>query len=197
MIRIAGGSARGRRLDVPKDRDVRPTLDRVRENLFNLLIRGAAVTGALGRDPVEDARVLDAFAGTGALGLEALSRGAAQATFMETDAPVRAILARNIRTLDRDGGRTRLLACDALHPPPARAPADLILLDPPHGRDLAVPALSALGRAGWIAPGALVAVERARRDPHPSIAGADRLDSRVYGRVAVDIFRLGPDFPAA
>lgn len=128
---------------------LRPTSDRVRESLFSML------EGGRYGDPIDGARVLDLFAGTGALGLEALSRGAAHVTFAESGRKALGLLRANISTLGA-GGETRILASDARRLPAPDAPATLVFLDPPYGRDLGAPALVAALAAGWIAPGALV-----------------------------------------
>ena len=133
---------------------MRPTSDRAREALFDILAHGRFAD----RPVFADARVLDAFAGTGALGLEALSRGAAQASFIEKDKGVLALLRGNIAALGEEENAA-VLAADALHPPSAAAPVTLAFLDPPYGEDLAAPARAALAAAGWLAPDALVVVE--------------------------------------
>src|SRR5919202_3353208 len=126
-MRIIAGRHRGRRLLAPVGRGTRPTADRVRQALFDMLWHAPWA----GRARIEGARVLDAFAGTGALGLEALSRGAAAATFLETDKAALAALRANIAAC-REEARCRVLAADAMKPPRAAAPCDLLFLDPPY-----------------------------------------------------------------
>lgn len=175
-MRIIAGHRRGRRLLAPAGAATRPTADRVRQALFDMLWHAPWA----GRAAVEDARVLDAFAGTGALGLEALSRGAAHASFLETDRAALAALRANIAACG-ETERCEVLAADALHPPRATAPpCTLVFLDPPYGRGLAGAALAALGAAGWIAPGALVCaeVEAEAGEPPPGFA---RLAERAHG----------------
>ncbi|MBM2575811.1 16S rRNA (guanine(966)-N(2))-methyltransferase RsmD [Jannaschia sp. Os4] len=179
-MRIVGGRWRGRRLaDVgagdPKAA-LRPTTDRVRESIFNLLVNAHG-------DPVTDAAVLDAFAGTGALGFEALSRGAATATFVETGRPALAILRRNAETL---GAAARIVARDATKPGPG-TPHDLVFLDPPYGHGLGERALAALGAQGWIAPGATIVWEEAAPPAPPE--GWEALDQRTYGGTVVTLLR--------
>ncbi|MFO1058953.1 MAG: 16S rRNA (guanine(966)-N(2))-methyltransferase RsmD [Dongiaceae bacterium] len=184
-MRIVGGRHRGRRLEAPPGDAVRPTADRARQALFDRLAH--ADLGGDGTSPLIGARVLDAFAGSGALGLEALSRGAAHATFLE-DAPAAiAAIRANIAVLG-EGRRTTLRRADATRPPPAPAdpgtmPCDLVFLDPPYGSGLALPALAALAAAGWVADRALAIVETgAGETPGEPPAGFAVGDSRRHGR---------------
>jgi 16S rRNA (guanine966-N2)-methyltransferase len=164
---------------------VRPTSDRAREALFDILAHGR-----FGAGPVyEAARVLDAFAGTGAFGLEALSRGAAEASFIENDRVALRALRANIAALGEEK-RAAVLALDALHPPRASAPAALAFLDPPYGADLAAPALAALADAGWFAPDALVVVELSARDRLDPPPGFTLLDERRYGAARLAFLRV-------
>ncbi|MEQ8968442.1 MAG: RsmD family RNA methyltransferase [Azospirillaceae bacterium] len=196
-MRITGGRHRRRGLDAPPGRAVRPTTDRVREAVFNALAHGdwrdpeAEDESPAGRaDPLDGARVLDAFAGTGAMALEALSRGAASAVLMEVAGPVAALARANTAALGEEA-RARVLRADATRPPAPRPgeAADLVFLDPPYGRDLVAPALAALARAGWIEAGALVAIETDRRDPEPAADGLTVLDRRRYGDTAITYAR--------
>lgn len=175
-MRIVGGRYRGRRLAALGKGDpaaaLRPTTDRVRESLFNIL------QGGRFGDPVTDAVVLDLFAGTGALGLEALSRGATQVTLVESGRKGQALIADNIRMLGC-ADAARLLTCDARRLPQAQHPATLIFLDPPYGRDLGSAALSAAQATGWVAPGALIVWEEAQEMPAPE--GFDLLEARRFG----------------
>ena len=160
-MRIVGGEWRGRSIEAPPERrarsagrpppDIRPTTDRARETLFNVLAHDPAVR-------LRDGTVLDAFAGTGALGIEALSRGAAFATFVERDVGARRLIESSLRRLGGEE-RARVLPFDATHPGPAPRRHDLALLDPPYRRGLGERALAALARAGWLAPGAMVVIE--------------------------------------
>lgn len=175
-MRIVAGKHRGRRIAAPPGKAVRPTSERAREALFNILAHGRFASAPA----FEDARVLDVFAGTGAFGLEALSRGACFATFIENDRDARETLAANIKTLG-EGARTRLLVADATTPPRADGPYDLVFLDPPYRSGLAAPALEALSRIGWLGPEALVIVELAAREDFEAPAGFDLLEERRYG----------------
>jgi len=144
--------------------------------LFNILAHGR-----FGAMPVfADARVLDVFAGTGAFGLEALSRGARFACFIEKDRDARDVLAANIKTLG-EATRTRLLAADATEPPRADGAYELVFLDPPYRSGLAAPALKALSERDWLAPGALVIVELAARGDFAPPDGFTFLEERRYG----------------
>ncbi len=186
-MRIVGGSLRGRRLLAPIDRSLRPTAERTRESLFDLLTQGRALSG---RDAVAGATVMDAFAGTGALGLEALSRGAESAVFLEKSHAACSLIRRNLVNFGI-AQKGRVQQGDALHPPPSRQAVDLCLMDPPYGADLEEPALLALARAGWLGPETLIALERAAKDRVILPPGAELLDERRYGRARILLFRMG------
>lgn len=176
-MRIIAGRWRGLRLAAVGKGDaaahLRPTSDRVRESLFNVLAGGAF------GDPLTDAVVLDLFAGTGALGLEALSRGAAEAVFVENGRKSAALVAENIR-LTRAGDAARLLRMDATRLPAGTGrPATLVFLDPPYGKGAGARALSAAHAGGWITPGALVVWEEAAPQEPPE--GFAPADARRYG----------------
>lgn len=184
-LRIVGGDWRGRRLEAGDDRSVRPTSERMREALFNILAhnpawRGQDRLGAQGPLP-RGAAVLDAFAGSGALGLEALSRGAARTAFLEEDGRACALIRRNLSGLGLTDAEAVVRRGDATAPGVAPFAADLAFLDPPYGKDLAGPALAALHRHGWLAAGALVIVETAANDPLPAADGFALVDERRYG----------------
>jgi 16S rRNA (guanine966-N2)-methyltransferase len=185
MLRIVAGSHRGRRLAAPAGETTRPTAERVRQAVFDMLWHAPWA----GRAMVEEARVLDAFAGTGALGLEALSRGAAHATFIERDRAALAVLRANIAAC-REDARARIIAGDALKPPAAAQPCSLVLLDPPYGQDLVPRALTALTATGWIAPGALVVAELGR-DEALAAPGFEEVAMREHGAARVVFLRAG------
>ena len=185
MMRIVGGRHRGRALAAPLGRVVRPTADRVREAVFNILGHG------LGHDApaIDGARVLDGFAGTGAMGLEALSRGAAHATFIDIDiAPSRA----NVEALG-ETQRSRLIAGDCTRPGPASETHELVFLDPPYGLGLAAPAMGALAGAGWLADGAVCVVELADDEAFDAPDEFAPVDSRTYGAARIVILRHAVD----
>lgn len=184
-MRIIGGRARGLHLTPVGAGDLgarlRPTSDRVRESIFNLLINGGY------GDPVTEARVLDLFAGTGALGLEAISRGAAAACFVEDGAVALGLLRKNIRLM-RAEGAVEVIRRDATRLGPVRGAAfDLVFLDPPYGRGLGEAALAAAGAGGWLAEGALVVWEEGAAPVVPP--GLALLDQRKYGDTVVTILR--------
>ncbi len=187
-MRIVGGSLRGRRLLTPPDRSLRPTAERTRESLFDLLTQGRALSG---EDAVAGARVLDAFAGTGALGIEALSRGAESAVFLEKSPAACYLIRQSIMSFGLSD-RARVQQGDALHPPPVARPVDLCLMDPPYDADLEEPAVVALARAGWLGPETLIALERAAKDKAKLPPNADMLDDRRYGKARILLFRLTP-----
>jgi len=185
-VRITAGAHRGLRLAVPAGRDVRPTSDRARQALFNILEHGHL--RADGDSPLRGARVLDAFAGSGALGLEALSRGAAHATFMETGRAARDAIRRNVGAC-RAPDHVTILGADAARPPRAPAPCAIAFLDPPYRSGLAEPALDALAAAGWLAAGAVCCVETAAHEPFAPPAGFAALDERRYGAARIHLLR--------
>ncbi len=176
-MRIVAGAWRGRVLQAPPGLATRPTAERLRQALFDMLIH-APWGGRL-----DGMAVLDAFAGTGALGLEALSRGAAAAWFIERDRAALAALRANAAACR--GAQTTVLAADVLHPPPG-TPCDLVFLDPPYAQDLLPRALAALHRAGWVAPGALVVAESARDE---ALELGTLLAERTHGAGRVTIWR--------
>jgi 16S rRNA (guanine966-N2)-methyltransferase len=185
-MRIEAGARKGTKLIVPAGDDVRPTSDRARQAIFNMLIHRF--------DAIEGARVLDAFAGSGALGLEALSRGAESLVAMELARPALDALKRNI-TACKENTRTLVFACDALKPPSAKAqprfaPCSLVFLDPPYGKGLIEPALVSLSGAGWIAPGALIVVEMAITEDLTSIDGFTVEEERRYGKAKIVFLKL-------
>ncbi len=186
-MRIVGGSHRGRRLVAPPGETVRPTSDRAREGLFNILSHGGLAAEGI---PFADAAVLDAFAGTGAFGLEALSRGAAEAVFVENDRDALAALRRNIVALG-ETARSRVIAGDATRPPRATVSCAVVFLDPPYKSGLAAPALTALAVAGWLSPDALAVAEIGAREAFLLPDGFALLDERVYGAARLVFLRRG------
>jgi 16S rRNA (guanine966-N2)-methyltransferase len=173
-MRIVGGRLRGRALAGPKSDNIRPTADRLREALFNILIHAYG-------DPVTGARVLDLFAGTGALGLEALSRGAAFVQFVEDGAEARALIRQNVEALGA-GGTTRIFRRDAtkLGPVHPAQPFGLLFADPPYRAGLAEAALACARDGGWLAPDALAVVEEAAEAGFTAPDGFAELERRRY-----------------
>jgi 16S rRNA (guanine966-N2)-methyltransferase len=184
-MRIVGGQFKGRAIAAPPGRDTRPTSDRTREALFNILEHTDWSPG------VEARRVLDLFAGSGALGLEALSRGASFALFVETAAAARGAIRDNIEALGLFG-TTRIHRRDATDlgtkPAGLGEPFDLVFLDPPYHKGLGERALSQLQHGGWIANDALVVFECAA-DEMPDTEGFAVLDARSYGAAKVLFLR--------
>lgn len=186
MLRIIGGRHRGRTIATPEGTGTRPTSNRAREALFNILAH--ADWRGDGTSPLIDARVLDAFAGSGALGIEALSRGAAHATFLDSDAAAIKLIGENLRKLGETAA-AKVVRADAARPPPAREACDLIFLDPPYRSGLAGSALPALAAAGWLQRGAIAAVELAHTEDPPPPPGFETLDERRYGAAKIVILR--------
>jgi len=175
LMRVVGGKLRSRALVGPKTAAVRPTSDRLREALFNIL------THSYG-EPVNGARVLDLFAGTGALGIEAISRGAAYALFVDEGVEARALLRDNVESLGL-GGVTRIFRRDAAKLGPAH-PVEafsLVFIDPPYGKGLAEKALESARHGGWLKPEALLVVEEAVDAKFKAPEGFQELERRTYG----------------
>ncbi|MBO0711066.1 MAG: 16S rRNA (guanine(966)-N(2))-methyltransferase RsmD [Acetobacteraceae bacterium] len=181
-MRIVGGDWRGRRLVAPPGQATRPTADRVRQALFDTLLH--APWG--GRATIEGATVLDAFAGTGALGLEALSRGAEHATFVERDRAARAALGTNIAHC-RAAERSTVLAENVLRIG-VGMPFTLLFFDPPYGLDLVAPAVTRLRAMRRIAPGALIVAETG---PDETVPAVEVLAQRRHGAAKLTIWREG------
>ena len=187
-MRIVAGQFRGVALASVGKGDagahLRPTTDRVRESLFNVL------QGGRFGDPITGAHVLDLFAGTGALGLEALSRGATHVTFVDDGRKAQSLIAENIR-LTRSQGETRLLRRSALKlPANTDAPCDLVFLDPPYGKGMGQKALAVALEGNWIAPGALIVWEESSPQTPPE--GFELLDTRKYGGTHVMLMHRLP-----
>ncbi len=184
-MRVVGGRLRGRALVAPKSAAIRPTADRLRESLFNILVHAYG-------DPVTDARVLDLFAGTGALGLEALSRGAAFALLVDDAAEARALMRDNVATLGL-GGTARIFRRDATGLGEARPvePFSLAFLDPPYGRGLAERALASARAGKWLLPDALIVVEEAADAGFKAPAGFEEIERRRYDDTELIFLKLG------
>lgn len=182
-MRIIAGRFRGRALAAIGKGDpaahLRPTTDRVRESLFSML------SGGRFGDPITDARVLDLFAGTGALGLEALSRGATLVTFVENGVKALALLRRNVEICDATQDITIIKRDATRMPACTHAPFDLIFLDPPYGKGLGGKALRSAIENNWIAPGALIVWEESHPEPPPP--GYVLLDQRRYGDTHISL----------
>lgn len=186
-MRIVGGRFRHRPIAAPSHEGLRPTSDRVREAMFNILVHGIE-----GFD-IDGARVIDLFAGTGALGLEAMSRGAGYCLFVEESAEARALIRSNIEALGLTGA-TRIFRRDAADLGPAgnMTRFGLAFLDPPYGKGLAEKALEALRDGGWLEPQAVLVVEERAGAELPLPAGFTELSRRVYGDTQV-VFARAPE----
>lgn len=182
-MRIVGGKHRGRPLAAPGGRSVRPTSDRVRQAVFDILCHWALTDDP---SPVNGAQVLDICCGTGAMGLEALSRGAAHCTFIDADRSALAIVRQNAAALG-EAARADVRQSDAASLPRATKPASLIFLDPPYRAALVEPVLTSVVRQGWAAPDAIVVVETARADSPPDPVGFVPLDERLYGTTRISV----------
>jgi 16S rRNA (guanine966-N2)-methyltransferase len=182
-MRVVGGKFRGRTLKGPSSNAIRPTSDRLRESIFNILVHAYG-------DPVTDARVLDLFAGTGALALEALSRGAKYALFVEEAAEARALIRANVEALEL-GGVTKIFRRDAakLGAMGPMEPFNLVFCDPPYGRGLAEQALAGARAGKWLAAKALVVIEEAAKAAFKAPGGFDELERRAYDDTEVIILR--------
>ena len=173
-MRVVGGRLKGRNLASPSSQAIRPTADRLRESVFNILIHAYD-------DPIEGARVLDLFAGTGALGIEAVSRGAGFTLFVDNGAEARALLRNNVEALGL-GGVTKVYRRDATNLGPAHPmePFSLAFLDPPYGKGLAEKALVSLRDGGWLTSGALLVVEEAKAAAFAAPDSFEELERRAY-----------------
>jgi 16S rRNA (guanine966-N2)-methyltransferase len=173
-MRVIGGRLRGRNIAGPSTQAIRPTQDRLRESLFNILMHAY-------ENPMLDARVLDLYAGTGALGIEAVSRGAKFTLFVDNGSEARALLRDNVESLGL-GGVTKVYRRDASDPGPAHPvePFALVFIDPPYRQKLAEKSLVALRNGGWLVPDALVVVEEAKDAGFKAPEGYEELERRAY-----------------
>ena len=184
-MRIVGGEFGGRPLATPRSRAIRPSADRLRQTLFDILAHGFG-------DVLAGGRVLDLFAGTGALGLEALSRGASYALFIEDAVEARGLIRQNIEALGLTG-RTRIFRRDATRLGTAGTivPFTLVFADPPYRQGLGEAALASARAGGWLAPGALAVLEEDEKAEIAPIVGLDRIDRRVTGDSQMVFLRAG------
>lgn len=187
-MRITAGTHRGRKLNVPEGLAVRPTTDKVRQAIFNILKT---------YDMPVDAVVLDGFAGSGALGLEALSRGAAQAVFIEKDPAHMKFIKNNAAGMKIENACRFILKAVAQTGirPKNFLPAQLVFLDPPYRMNLLMPALQALAQGGWMAPDAVIVCEHENHAVLPAGCGFTLLDQRRYGDTQISFLRYQPIMP--
>lgn len=186
-MRIVGGTYKGKKLTLPLDKRIRPTADRTREALFNILSHSTEFRSDDGPMP-SGLKVLDVFAGTGALGVEALSRGAAFVTFMDNHADSLKLIKANLALIDAQR-QASVLNRSGLNPGTSPAPMDLIMMDPPYNEDLAEPALKALLENNWIDDKTVITVELAAKQVLPEIPELEQLDTRKYGAAKLIILR--------
>ncbi|WP_414463895.1 16S rRNA (guanine(966)-N(2))-methyltransferase RsmD [Hyphomicrobium sp. DY-1] len=184
-MRVVAGRFRGRALQAPDDMSIRPTSDRVRESVFNILthgIEGFSLNGA---------RVIDLFAGTGALGIEAVSRGAAYCLFVEEAPDARALIRKNVEAMGLTG-ETRIFRRDATHLGPAgnMEPYELAFLDPPYDKGLGEKALAGLAEGKWLTPGAICMLEERAGTDVVIPAAFELLDTRTYGDTDVRFLKF-------
>jgi len=188
-VRITGGNLRGRNLITPRDDRVRPTSDKVRQAMFNILMHNDFGIGFA----LDGARVADIYAGTGALGIEAISHGAAWCLFVDDHAESRALVRENVEALGLTGA-SKIWRRDATDLGPmntgAGGPFDLVFLDPPYRKNLMTPALAALREGGWLSPNALIVAETAEDEQAVSADGFRQIDSRIYGDTRVEFLAL-------
>ncbi len=184
-MRVVGGRLKGRNIASPATRDIRPTQDRLRESLFNILMHAYG-------NPMMDARVLDLFAGTGALGIEAISRGGKFALFVDNGAEARALLRANVEALGL-GGVSKVYRRDAGNLGPAHPvdPFALVFCDPPYRMKLAEKALVSLRDGGWLIPDALVVVEEAKDAGFTAPDGYEELERRAYDDTEFTLLQFG------
>ncbi|MFT3724720.1 MAG: 16S rRNA (guanine(966)-N(2))-methyltransferase RsmD [Hyphomonadaceae bacterium] len=185
-MRIVGGTLKGRTIRTPEGRDTRPTSERARESIFNILAH------ADWAPPLDGARVIDAFAGSGALGFEAMSRGGAFCLFVETEAAARGCIRDNVEAFQLFGNtRIHRRSATDLGPKPAGLGAlfDFVFMDPPYAQGLVPPALEQLTRGQWITPDALVVAETGSHEPAPVVPDWTVLDERTYGAARVSFLR--------
>lgn len=183
-MRIIAGKYKGRRLFTPTDDAIRPTSDRAREAIFNLLMHGKYA----GENVIE-AHVVDLCCGTGALGLEALSRGSRKATFIDRSKQSLELAKQNVTHCGANG-QSHFLLADAAKLPPTSDPANLVIIDAPYASPMLLPAYDSLRVGGWLAPGSLIVAEQSHSNEAPILAGASLLDRKTYGKSGILIYRI-------
>lgn len=184
-MRIISGKHRGRPLASPPDLSIRPTGERTREALFNLLTQGQ-----FDPSPVRDRHVMDICCGTGALGLEALSRGAAHVTFVDSSRAAMKLAEQNAAKLG-ETENCQFLTLAAEHLPPARQPVALVLIDAPYRSGILAPAYRSLQQQRWLQPGTLIASEHDQKETLPELPGTQVITDRHYGKCRIVIFEVG------
>lgn len=188
-MRIVAGKYRGRILSAPLTLSTRPTSDRARESVFNILDSRLLKCGL----SWSDLKVLDAFAGTGAMGVEAASRGAMSVSFMEKNAEALKSLRANVSAPERDGCRISIYS-DVLLPPNVPDPADIIFMDPPYGKGMVLPAIQALAESGWLVKKTLCVVETERKEDLVLPPLFETHEERVYGKAKISFVSIADPF---
>lgn len=183
-MRIIAGRMKGRKLLTPTNDKIRPTSDRLRESIFNLLMHGS-----YGGEHIIDRRVMDLCCGTGALGFEALSRGASECIFVDQDKTSLALAKDNALHCNVVPSSQFILA-DVARLPTARTPVSLVLMDAPYDRPLTVPAYTSLRSGNWFEPGALFLIEQSKTSVTEELTGAEIIDQRDYGKAQIVIYRV-------
>ncbi|WP_169544522.1 16S rRNA (guanine(966)-N(2))-methyltransferase RsmD [Sneathiella aquimaris] len=186
-MRIVGGEFRGKKLFFPEDKRIRPTADRTREALFNILAHGSDYRTTNGALPL-GVRVVDVFAGTGSLGVEALSRGASHVTFVDNHPASLKLIKENVALVD-GRGKADILNRNGNLPGNAGYPADLVLMDPPYGENLALPCLEGLDKGGWLKENTIIVIELATKDKLDVPDRFETLDERKYGAAKLIFLR--------
>jgi 16S rRNA (guanine966-N2)-methyltransferase len=182
-MRIISGQLKGKKLLTPGDASIRPTSDRARESLFNILEHG------LDHDVLKDQRVLDICCGTGALGLEALSRGAAFATFIDNNQAAVSLTKKNLQHCGMTTKADVQLA-NAVQLPMAKQPVALVLMDPPYHADFFASVAESLKAGGWLRKGTIISMEQDRKSPVPEVKGLELVKHRTYGKAQLCLFQV-------
>ncbi|NBT84956.1 MAG: 16S rRNA (guanine(966)-N(2))-methyltransferase RsmD [Alphaproteobacteria bacterium] len=185
MLKIISGRFRQKRLYLPNEKTTRPTMDRVREAIFNILLHQYHIH-------FDQITVLDAFAGSGAMGLESLSRGAKYIYFVEQDVNVRTVLQKNIELILSEK-QTTIFKMDVLKLGKASNPVDLVFLDPPYKSDLIQPVCLHLYKQGWVQKKTLLCIESASKNIPVSIPLFNQLEQRIYGHSGISFWKLEVD----
>lgn len=193
-MRVIGGERRGKKLIAPEGDNTRPTSDRTRESLFNVLLNG--IWPKESEIAFHEACFLDVFAGSGAVGIEALSRGAASATFIETDVGALRCIRENVRACDM-ADRADIRSTDATALPKAITPFPLFFMDPPYRKDLIVPTLQALLDEDWITEGSIGVIETAKKDSIKLPDFCSVLKEKTYGIARLTFLKIQPSQPAS
>jgi len=187
MLKIIAGKHRGRNIEVKENKNIRPTGSMARGAIFNILTHGAF--GPDGQSPLIDQRVLDLFCGTGALGLEALSRGAAHVTFIDQSNDSIQLARQNAMRMHEEEQTTTFLRNDSTALPPARKKVSLVFMDPPYESGLAVKSLTSLDQQGWLESSAIIVVEVSAKEKLVPPANYDLFDEREYGNTKILFLR--------